>query len=401
MEFQNTRGFTNHDNYMIILKIKFIFISFLLISFNILALDEFIKPPEPILSVGSFILIDANTGTVLAEKNSSMRIEPASLVKIMTTYVVAHALKAGHTKLTDRVTVSEKAWRMEGSRMFIEVGSEVSVDSLLNGIIIQSGNDASVALAEHIYGSEASFVSQMNVFADKLGLTETSFGNVTGLPENETYTTAKDMVNLSQRLIYEFPEIYKRFSIKTYAHNNIIQRNRNILLGKSKFVDGIKTGYTESADYCLVSSGDNESIRLIAAVIGAKTNKARFRDTKALLDYGFRFFESKRLFENSTSIKKLKVWEGVRDEIEAGSPKDIFALRPAGYSEPVDFDIVLNKKLRAPIKKGQKLGNIVIENYIGNNMVYDLIALEDISEGGFFKRIIDSLLILFEDDEHE
>ena len=401
VKFQNIRGSTDCNSYMIIQKIKFIFISFLLISSNLLALNDFIKPPEPILSVGSFILIDANTGAVLAEKNSSMRIEPASLVKIMTTYVAAHALKAGHVNLTDNAIVSEKAWRMEGSRMFIEVGSEVSVESLLNGIIIQSGNDASVALAEHIYGTETSFVSQMNVFADKLGLTETSFGNVTGLPGKDTYTTAKDVVNLSQKLIYDFPEIYKRFSIETYTYNNIEQRNRNILLRKSRFVDGIKTGYTESADYCLVSSGDNGSIRLIAAVIGAKTNKARFRDTKALLDYGFRFFESKRLFENFTTIKKVKVWEGEDDEIEIGSSKDIFALRPAGYSEPVDFDIVMNKKLKAPIKKGQKIGNIVIENYIGNKMVYDLIALEDVSEGGFFKRMIDSVLILFEEDEYE
>ncbi len=386
---------------MIAQKISFIFISFLLISSNLLALDNFIKPPEPILSVRSFILIDANTGNVLAEKNSSMRIEPASLVKIMTSYVAAHALKAGHANLTDKVVVSEKAWRMEGSRMFIEVGSEVSVDSLLNGIIIQSGNDASVALAEHIYGSEASFVSQMNVFADILGLTETRFGNVTGLPEKETYTSARDMVILSQKLIQEFPEIYKRFSIETYTYNNIVQRNRNILLRKSRFVDGIKTGYTQSADYCLISSGDNGSIRLIAAVIGAKTNKARFKDTKALLDYGFRFFKSKRLFESFSTIKKLKVWEGQSDEIAVGTPKDVFALRPAGYSEPIDFDLIQKNKLRAPIKKGQKLGEIVIKNYIGNKKVYDLIALEDVLEGGFFKRMIDSVLILFEEDEHE
>ena len=339
---------------MISFKLKFIFVSFLFISFKLCALDQFIKPPEPILSVRSFILIDANTGTVLAENNSSMRIEPASLVKIMTTYVAAHAIKAGHANLEDKVIVSEKAWRMEGSRMFIEVDSEVSVDSLLNGMIIQSGNDASVALAEHIYGSEASFVSQMNVFAEKLELVDTSFGNVTGLPEKETFTTAKDMVNLSRKLIHEFPEIYKRFSIKSYKFNNIMQRNRNILLRKSRFVDGIKTGYTESADYCLVSSGDNGLIRLIAAVIGAKTNKARFRDTKALLDYGFRFFESKLLFEKSTAIRKLKVWEGEYDEIEVGSARDIFALRPAGHSESVDFDIVVNNKLRAPDKKRSK-----------------------------------------------
>ena len=386
---------------MISFKLKFIFVSFLIISFKLCALDQFIKPPEPILSVSSFILIDANTGTVLAENNSSMRIEPASLVKIMTTYVAAHAIKAGHANLEDKVIVSEKAWRMEGSRMFIEVDSEVSVDSLLNGMIIQSGNDASVALAEHIYGSEASFVSQMNVFAEKLGLQDTSFGNVTGLPEKETYTTAKDMVNLSQKLIHEFPEIYKRFSVKSYTFNNIMQRNRNILLRKSGFVDGIKTGYTESADYCLVSSGDNGLIRLIAAVIGAKTNKARFRDTKALLDYGFRFFESKRLFEKSTAIRKLKVWEGENDEIEVGSARDIFTLRPAGYSESVVFDIVLNNKLRAPIKKGQKLGKIVVENYGAKETAYDLIALEDVFEGGFFKRLIDSVLIHFEEDRHE
>ena len=386
---------------MISFKLKFIFVSFLFISFKLCALDQFIKPPEPILSVRSFILIDANTGTVLAENNSSMRIEPASLVKIMTTYVAAHAIKAGHANLEDKVIVSEKAWRMEGSRMFIEVDSEVSVDSLLNGMIIQSGNDASVALAEHIYGSEASFVSQMNVFAEKLELVDTSFGNVTGLPEKETFTTAKDMVNLSRKLIHEFPEIYKRFSIKSYKFNNIMQRNRNILLRKSRFVDSIKTGYTESADYCLVSSGDNGLIRLIAAVIGAKTNKARFRDTKALLDYGFRFFESKRLFEKSTAIRKLKVWEGEYDEIEVGSARDIFALRPAGHSESVDLDIVVNNKLRAPIKKGQKLGKIVVENYGGKDTAYDLIALEDVSEGGFFKRLIDSVLIYIEEDRHE
>ena len=370
-----------------------------LFSVELVASSEYIKPPQPILSVDSFILIDANTGIVLAEKNSTARIEPASLAKIMTTYVVAKALQAGHVNLNDIVIVSEKAWRMEGSRMFIEVGKEVSIDALLDGMIIQSGNDASVALAEHIYGSEAAFVNQMNTFAKKLGLEDTSFGNVSGLPDSKTFTTAKDIVILSKKLIQEFPEIYSRFSEKTFTFNNITQRNRNVLLHKSRFVDGIKTGFTESARYCLVSSGNNGSIRLIAAVIGAKTNKARFRDTKALLDYGFRFFESRLLFESLYSIEEARVWGGESDMIKTGLTKDVFLLSHMGRSDEVMFEVVYNEKLTAPIKRGQPVGLIVIQNFMGEKNNYELVALESVEQGSVFKRLLDKVRMQFENNE--
>lgn len=370
------------------------------VGFEVFGFDEYIKPPEPILSVDSFILIDANTGTVLAEKNSGMRVEPASLVKIMTTYVVSKALQAGHTKLSDKVVVSEKAWRMEGSRMFIEVGTKVSVDSLISGMIIQSGNDASVALAEHIYGSEYSFVNQMNLFADKLGLEDTNFGNVSGLPDSKTYTSAKDIVLLSQKLISEFPIIYKRFAEQTFTFNNITQRNRNILLRKSRFVDGIKTGYTESAKYCLVSSGTNGSIRLIAAVVGAKSNKVRFRDTKSLLDYGFRFFQSNRMFKSNSSVGEVRVWEGQSQKVAVGLLNDVSVLTPAGFSERVSHEIVIGKKLIAPIKKGQNIGKLKVKNFIEDENYYELVALNEVLPANMFKRLLDRVKLYFENNEN-
>jgi len=279
-----------------------------MLVFSSAALSDVSSIPAPPVSVDSFILVDHQTGEVLAEKNSDNRVEPASLVKIMTTYIVAQAMRDGHLQLMETTKVSKKAWKMEGSRMFIEVGKDVSIDDLLNGVIVQSGNDSSVALAEHLFGSEAAFVEKMNLEAKKLKMHNTSFGNVTGLPDRETYLSARDTVTLSRALIREFPEIYSRFKLREFKYNNINQRNRNALLFRDSTVDGIKTGYTESAGYCLVSSAKKKSMRLVAAVMGAKSNYFRVKDSRTLLSYGFRFFDTREIFEMGEEIATHRVW---------------------------------------------------------------------------------------------
>ena len=253
-------------------------------------------PSPPRLPVNSFILVDADSGTVLAEHNADARVEPASLTKIMTTYVAAQALDSGAISLDQMTTVSEKAWRMEGSRMFIEVNKQVSVDNLLQGIIIQSGNDASVALAEHISGSEEVFAQVMTDQASKLAMLDSSFANSTGLPDPLTFTTARDMATLTAALIAQYPDIYARFSEREFTYADIRQFNRNRLLTRDNTVDGVKTGHTEAAGYCLVSSARRNDMRLIAAVMGAESDNARTEASQALLNYGFRFFERRDLY---------------------------------------------------------------------------------------------------------
>ena len=352
--------------------------------------------PTPLVSVDSFILMDHITGTVLAEKNADKKMEPASLSKIMTVYVAAQALRDGYMSLSDTTVVSKKAWRMEGSRMFIEVGTNVLVDDLFNGIIVQSGNDSSVALAEHLYGSEESFVEQMNLTAKKLRMTNSSFGNVTGLPDRETYVTARDMTKLSSSLIDSFPDIYKRFNLRNYEYNNIKQRNRNALLFRDSSVDGVKTGYTESAGYCLVSSSKKNSVRLIAAVMGAKSNSARVRDSRALLAYGFRFFETRRLYDAGEEIATAKVWSGESESVAAGAEKPIFITATKGDIEKYEVITEFFEPLKAPVKKGELIGRIEFGLPNEPKKSIDLLALDPVKKAGFFKSLNDEIRLFFQ-----
>ena len=367
-----------------------------MLVFSSAALSGVSSIPAPPVSVDSYILVDHQTGEVLAEKNSDNRVEPASLVKIMTTYIVAQAIRDGHLELTETTKVSKKAWRMEGSRMFIEVGKDVSIDDLLNGVIVQSGNDSSVALAEHLFGSEAAFVEKMNLEAKKLKMHNTRFGNVTGLPDRETYLSARDTVTLSRALIREFPEIYSRFKLREFKYNSIKQRNRNALLFRDSTVDGIKTGYTESAGYCLVSSAKRKSMRLVAAVMGAKSNYMRVKDSRTLLSYGFRFFDTRGIFEVGEEIATHRVWLGKKDFVKAGVRAPVFMTMQKGKFKDMKVNKEFMEPLKAPIEKGQIIGKVEVNLPSGINYSEDIVALEEIERAGFFSSLPDQIDLLFD-----
>ena len=287
--------------------------------------------PEPPTVVSlAHLLVDHNTGKVLAEHQADERLDPASLTKIMTAYVVFRELAAGKVALTDEVLISEKAWRTGGSKTFVELGKQIPLEVLLHGMIIQSGNDASVALAEHVAGSEETFVSLMNTHAQRLGMTHSHFTNATGLPDPELYTTARDMTLVTAATIREFPEYYAWYSEKEFVYHGIKQNNRNRLLWQDAAVDGVKTGHTEAAGYCLVASAKRDSMRLTSVVMGAKSEKARAQASLALLNYGFRFYESPKLYPGGQPIEKLRVWMGAIEELPVGPAADIHATIPRG-----------------------------------------------------------------------
>ena len=350
--------------------------------------------PAPSIEAKSYILMDFRTGAVLAEKNADEHVEPASLTKIMTVYVASHALKEGLIKPDDQVTVSEKAWKMEGSRMFIEVGKTVSVDMLLNGVVIQSGNDASVALAEHVSGSEEVFVGMMNKYAKQLGMTNTSFSDATGLPDPKNYTTARDMAKLSAALIREFPEEYKRASVKEFTFNGIHQHNRNRLLTRDPTVDGIKTGHTESAGYCLISSAVRDDMRVISAVMGTASDDARTQASYALLNYGYRFFETKQLYAAKQAVASPQVWGGAAETVALGSREAVWATLPRGRFKDVKAVAKLDEPIMAPVKAGQVLGKMVLNLDDHEVTELPLAALDDVAEGSLISRLYDDVRLM-------
>lgn len=352
--------------------------------------------PAPQLSARSYILVDHLTSSVLAEHNADERLEPASLTKIMTVYVAGHALQSGLIALDDEIKVSEKAWRMEGSRMFIEVGKRVSVDDLLQGVIVQSGNDASVALAEHISGTEDVFASIMTDHARKLGMTNSNFSNSTGLPDSDTYTTAKDMALLSSALIREFPALYARFDIQEFTYNNIRQSNRNRLLVLDKSADGLKTGHTEAAGYCLVSSAERDGVRLISAVMGSRSETARTEASLTLINYGYRFFETRELYRDSEVITTLKIWKGAAEKVDLGPPDTVFVTIPRGRYDDLEATANIDAPLIAPVSKGQTLGRMVISLDGEQLAAVPLLALDGIDTGSFFSRLYDNVMLIFE-----
>lgn len=347
-------------------------------------------PASPKLAAKSFLLMDHNTGTILAEKNADERLEPASLTKLMTSYVVFRELAAGHIQLSDEVTVSEKAWKTGGSRMFIEVGKKIPLELLLKGMIIQSGNDASVALAEYVAGDEATFAMMMNNEAQRLGMDNTHFTNSTGLPSKELYTTARDLTKLFGALIAEFPEYYRWYSERVFKFNNIEQFNRNKLLWKDDSVDGGKTGYTKAAGYCLVASAKREDMRLIAVVMGTDSAKSRIAQNQTLLNYGFRFFKTHRLYGAGETLQDARVWKGAVEKMPVGLAEDLHMTIPAKAYKDLDARMILNDPIEAPIEKGQSVGRV--EVYLGDELRHtqDLIALIPVAEGGFFQQLMDS-----------
>ena len=353
-------------------------------------------PRAPDVGAKAYILVDYHSGRVLAEQNADARMEPASITKLMTAYVVFKELQQGSLKLDDLVTVSEKAWRMEGSRMFIEVGKKVSVEDLLQGMIVQSGNDATVALAEHIAGAEDTFAAYMNRYAQELGLTGTHFTNSTGMPDPEHYTTARDIATLAHALIAEFPDYYHWYSQKSFVYNDITQSNRNKLLWRDKSVDGLKTGHTQSAGYCLVTSAQRDNMRLISVVLGTKSEAARASASQALLNYGFRFFETHKLYDAGTRLTDTRVWKGERETIPLGVRDTLYVTIPRGRYKDLQANMKIQKRLLAPIQTGQRCGSIQL--MLDGELIEepDLVALEPDPEGGIWERVRDEALLYFE-----
>ncbi len=358
-------------------------------------------PPRPIpeppdLPVKSYILMDYESGKVLAEKNADMRVEPASITKLMTAYLVDKALTDGDIRLDDQVTISEKAWKMKGSKMFVEVGDKVTVENLIKGMIIQSGNDATVALAEYVAGSEDAFVGYMNHQARQLGMSNTQFRNSTGWPDKEHYSTARDIATLARAVIRDYPMTYKYYKEKEFTWNNIRQFNRNRLLWKDPSVDGLKTGHTDAAGYCLVASAKRDGMRLISVVLGAKSDKARTINSQALLNYGFRFFEAPKLYEAGQALKTVRVWFGDKDRLALGVEEPVSVLIPKGRYKDLKAAIEINANIEAPIAKGKELGKLSVRLDDETVVTRPLVALQEVKDGGLVKKAMDSVKKLFE-----
>lgn len=348
-------------------------------------------PAPPQLAAKSYVLMDASSGEILLESNGEERLPPASLTKLMTTYIATLEINKGRIKESDLVTVSERAWRTGGSRMFIQVNTQVSVNDLLHGVIIQSGNDASVALAEHIAGSEDAFADLMNKSAQRLGMQNSHFMNATGLPHPEHYSSALDMAKLARAIIYEDPQHYAIYAQKEFFWNNIKQPNRNLLLWRDSTVDGLKTGHTAEAGYCLVASAQREGMRLIAAVFGAASEQARAAETQKLLTYGFRFFESRTFYRAGVELAQAKVWKGSADVVKAGLNQDLSFTLPRGQLDKLEATMTFNAQLIAPIQKGDVIGKAEVK--LGDQVLRsaDLVALDSIEEGGIFSRLWDTI----------
>lgn len=359
------------------------------------ATDMLPVPPAPALAARAYVLRDFNSGQLLVSQKSSERIEPASLTKLMTAYLAFSAIKQGRLTLTQTLPVSEKAWRTEGSRMFIEPNKPVTVDELLRGMIVQSGNDACITLAEAIAGSEDTFASMMNQQAQRLGMANTHFVNSTGLPHPQHYTTAQDLSLLAAAIMRDFPEFYPLYSIKEYRYNNITQPNRNRLLWQDPFVDGMKTGHTESAGYCLISSAKRGSMRLISVVLGTASDSARTMESQKLLNYGFQFFDSARLYQKGQNIADLKVWKGSQNTLKAGFNRDIYVALPKGQQQRLKAEMTTTQPLLAPLSIGQKVGTVKF--LLEGKLVAEqpLEALDDVRVANIFGRTWDGMRLWF------
>ena len=348
-------------------------------------------PQPPQLAAKAYILIDALTGEVIVENNADQLLPPASLTKLMTAYILDYEVAAGNVSLEDQVRISEKAWRTKGSRMFIQEGTFVKLEDLMRGIIIQSGNDASVAVAEHIAGSEEAFADLMNLHAVRLGMTQTNFKNATGLPANGLETTARDLAILARAIIRDYPEQYQVYSEKEFTFNKIRQPNRNKLLWRDSTVDGLKTGYTSAAGYCLVASAKKDGQRLISVVLGAAGTESRAQESQKLLTYGMRFFETHLLYDAGEVITQARVWGGVEDYLDLKLEEDLAVTIPRGQAKYIKATIDINTEIEAPLLAGDVLGKLVITLDEETIVSRDLIASKDLSEGGFIKGMVDSI----------
>jgi len=352
-------------------------------------------PDPPQLAAKGYLLVDHNSGRVLAEANADERLEPASLTKIMTAYVVFRELAGGNLSLGDQVLISERAWRTGGSKMFVEIGKQVSVEDLLKGTIIQSGNDASVALAEHIAGTKETFSDLMNTHARRLGMKNSNFTNATGLPHEDHYITARDIALVTAASIREFPEYYAWYAVKEFTYNRIKQRNRNRLLWRDESVDGVKTGHTKTAGYCLVASAARGNMRLTSVVMGTKGEEARAQASLALLNYGFRFYETHKLYAGGQRIETLRIWMGEVENLPVGPAADVAVTIPRRTYDKLSAKLIKAPDISAPIVKGAVVGHISIALEGKEMRRVPLVALRDVAEGGILQKGKDAVLRWF------
>lgn len=352
------------------------------------------NPTAPSIAGTAHILQDYDSGQILMSENADERLPPASITKLMTSYVVSQEIYNGNINLDDEVLISEKAWRMIGSRSFIEVNTKVTVEALLRGMIVQSGNDAAVALAEHIAGSEEVFAQMMNQYAQRLGMVNTNYENATGLPGPEHYTTAHDIAILSAALIRDFPDHYSWYAEKEYTYNGITQHNRNKLLWRDNSVDGLKTGHTEEAGFCLSASAKRDGMRLIAVVMGTASENARAQEIQKMFNFGFRFFETHQLYAADEAITQAKVWKGETDQLNLGLTQPLSITVPSGRYGELQAITNIQQPIIAPVAKGTELGEVEIR--LGDEVVaqHKLVAIENIEKGSWWRRLIDSLLML-------
>jgi D-alanyl-D-alanine carboxypeptidase (penicillin-binding protein 5/6) len=356
-------------------------------------------PTAPAIAAKAFILIDADSGAVLAESNADERLAPASLTKLMTSYVLSYEIEQKHVHPEDMVTISQGAWTQnpefkESSLMFIEVGKQVKLHDLHLGIVVVSGNDATTAVAEYLAGSESAFAAVMNEHAKRLGMTNTHFVNSHGLPDPQHYTTARDLAKLSQAII-GFPNEYALYKVKEFTFNNIKQVNRNGLLFRDPTVDGLKTGHTQEAGYCLVASSKRDTQRLISVVLGADSIASRERETEKLLSWGFRYYETRPIYRANTELSKVRVWSGAKDEFKVGVPAAVTLTIPRGRADAVQATMNVDKYIKAPVAAQQVVGDVII-TLDGKEVARSpLVAIEDVDKGGIFKRFWDWMVLLF------
>lgn len=356
-------------------------------------------PDPPALNASSYLLYDYDSGEVLASHNPNLKVGPASITKVMLTYVVFDEIKRGRIKLEDEATISEKAWKQgidsSESRMFLDLGSKVKVEDLLHGVITQSGNDASVALAEHVAGSESAFTDLMNQYAAKLGMTNTHFMNAPGMPDEQHYSTANDLTLLGAALIRDFPEYYEWFSRPNFTFHGIKQDNRNMMLAMDRSVDGIKTGHTEAAGYCLLSSAKRENRRLVAAVMGTKSKTYRAEASLELLNYGFRFFESVKLLGPDAPAASVRLWKGTANDVQLGTLAPVYLSLPSGSAAKAELRPTVDDRLIAPLTAGQVVGSVAIVIDGKPVKTVPMVVLADAPAGGFFKRLWDTIRLWF------
>lgn len=352
-------------------------------------------PAAPQLAATSFILVDATTGSIIAENNSDQRLPPASLTKMMSSYLIVDEIEKGRIAEDAMVNISVKAWKMGGSRMYVKEGTQVSVIDLLRGVIIQSGNDATVALAEYMSGNEDAFVDKMNQTAAQMGMVNTHFENSTGWPAEGHLTTAKDLAVLARAIINDHPRHYPLHAEKYFFYNNIRQPNRNLLLFRDETVDGLKTGHTEEAGYCLVASSKRENTRFVAVVMGTESESARATETQKLLAYGFRYFQTTQLYQAGQQVSRSRVWAGKAQDVTLGIPNNIVLTLPRGREQSLQAKMHINEIIKAPITAGQELGNLTIE-LDGQLLVNTpIVALQPVEEASFFARLLDNLRLFF------